>query len=155
VGHRVHFFWLHGRDPVSRRVGSKIQRLGLVGGEIYAQAPFLAAVALGAAGTVLVAARLGLPISTTHALTGALTGAGLVAAGFVHVNFGALGRGVMVPLLFSPAVSLLLTVTIYPLMTRLAKLVGNRDRICVDSPPRSLAGIAHGSFGAAAVQAHP
>src|SRR3954462_12842572 len=43
------------------------------------QAPgFLLAVALGAALTVLLATRFGFPISTTHGLTGALIGAGLV-----------------------------------------------------------------------------
>ncbi len=40
--------------------------------------PFLAAVALAAA-TMLLASRLGLPVSTTHALTGALVGAGVDA----------------------------------------------------------------------------
>src|SRR2546422_8758027 len=123
-----------GAIQLASGLAAKFNGSGLVGLEIYAQVPFLAAVALGAAGSVLVAARLGLPISTTHALTGALAGAGLVAAGLVHVNFGALGRGGMGPLLFSPAVSLLLTGTIYPLVTRLAKLGDNRDLLCVGPP---------------------
>jgi PiT family inorganic phosphate transporter len=131
-------------------LAAKFNGSGLVGAEIHAQEPFLAAVALGAAGTVLVAARVGLPISTTHALTGALAGAGLVAAGFAHAEFGDLGKRVMLPLLFSPAVSLLLTVTIYPLVIQAAKLAGNRDCVCLDAP-QPLAEIPDGVFTAAAV----
>jgi PiT family inorganic phosphate transporter len=45
----------------------------------------------GAATTVLVASKLGLPVSTTHAAVGAVTGVGL-ARGFKAVDFGVLGR---------------------------------------------------------------
>jgi PiT family inorganic phosphate transporter len=62
---------------------------------------FLLAVALGAALTVVIATRLGFPVSTTHALTGALTGAGL-AGGEHTVNISALGSGFLWPLLLSP-----------------------------------------------------
>jgi len=64
-------------------LAAKFSGAKLVGKEIYTQMPFLAAVALAAAGTVLLASRLGLPISTTHALTGALVGAGVTAAGVI------------------------------------------------------------------------
>ena len=37
---------------------------------------FLTAVALGAAGAVLTATRIGMPVSTTHALVGGIVGAG-------------------------------------------------------------------------------
>ncbi len=43
---------------------SKFNGSNLVSREIYTQLPFLAAVALGAAATVLLASRLGLPFST-------------------------------------------------------------------------------------------
>src|SRR6185312_10024805 len=42
---------------------------------------FVLAVAIGAGATVLLATLLGFPISTTHALTGAIIGCGLVAVG--------------------------------------------------------------------------
>lgn len=48
----------------------------------------------GAATTVLVASKLGLPVSTTHAAVGAVTGVGL-ARGFKAVDFGVLGRIVL------------------------------------------------------------
>ena len=49
---------------------------GLVSDALAASPAFLGAAALGAALTVLLASLVGLPVSTTHALTGALTGAG-------------------------------------------------------------------------------
>ncbi len=42
---------------------------------------FLTAVAMGAALTVLLATRLGFPVSTTHALVGGIVGAGFLASG--------------------------------------------------------------------------
>src|SRR2546428_11875228 len=76
-------------------LAAKFSGAKLVGKEIYTQMPFLAAVALAAAGTVLLASRLGLPISTTHALTGALVGAGGTAGGFPRVKIAATANGVV------------------------------------------------------------
>ena len=53
---------------------------GLVPDDVTQQPAFVLAVALGAALTVFLATITGLPVSTTHALTGGLVGAGLVAA---------------------------------------------------------------------------
>src|SRR5947208_396734 len=53
---------------------------GLVPDAVTRQPAFVLAVSLGAALTVLLATRLGLPVSTTHALTGGLVGAGLLAS---------------------------------------------------------------------------
>src|SRR5215831_7153787 len=53
---------------------------GLVPDAVTTQPAFLLAVSLGAALTVLLATWTGLPVSTTHALTGGLVGAGLLAA---------------------------------------------------------------------------
>ena len=63
---------------------------GLVPDAFTASPEFVLAVALGAGATVILATLLGFPISTTHGLTGALVGAGLVAAG-TRVNFALLG----------------------------------------------------------------
>ena len=119
---------------VGAGLAAKFSGAKLVGKEIYTQMPFLGAVVLAAAGTVLVAARLGLPISTTHALTGALMGAGVSAAGFAQVKFAALGSGVVLPLLFSPVVALLLTLAVYRVAARVGRLAGNRDCVCVEEP---------------------
>ena len=54
---------------------------GLVPDSIAADPHFLANVGLAAGATVLLATRLGFPVSTTHALVGALLGAGFAASG--------------------------------------------------------------------------
>src|SRR5258708_10068181 len=115
-------------------LAAKFSGAKLVDSGIATQLPFLMAVALGAGCTVLLAARLGLPISTTHSITGALVGAGVTAAGFSHVKFAALGKGVLLPLLFSPIIALVLTVAVQLILNRFGWQKGINDCICVDEP---------------------
>lgn len=68
--------------------------------------PFYLAVLVGACGWILLATRVGLPVSTTHAITGALTGAGLVAFGASTFQWEFLGAKFAVPLAVSPVLSL-------------------------------------------------
>ena len=75
---------------------------GLVDDALAGTPPFLLAVASGAGLTVLLATRLGLPISTTHSLVGAMVGAGLLAGGATGVNFAGLGASFLLPLLLGP-----------------------------------------------------
>ena len=70
-------------------------------------APLLASVGLGAATTVLLATRLGFPVSTTHALVGGIGGAGFVAAGS-SLELGALGRAFLLPLMVAPLLAVAL-----------------------------------------------
>src|SRR5947199_2511353 len=63
------------------------------------------AVLIGAMGWVLFATRMGLPVSTTHAITGALCGALIVAYGWRGVLWGSLVHQIVIPLLFSPLIS--------------------------------------------------
>ncbi len=80
---------------------------GLVPDALTAAPEFLLAVAFGAALTVILATVTGFPISTTHSLTGALVGAGIMAVGS-EVNFAILGSKFFLPLLFSPVLAALL-----------------------------------------------
>ena len=103
---------------------------GLVPDAVTTQGRFLLAVSLAAAGTVLIATRVGMPISTTHALTGGLVGAGLLAAAG-DVRFEALGKQFVLPLLFAPVASLLLAVVLYPVARWLRQGTGVTSQTCV------------------------
>lgn len=74
---------------------------GLVADSLAGSESFILAIAIGAAVTVIIATFTGFPVSTTHALTGAILGAGLIAVGG-NVGIDALGRGFIIPLLLSP-----------------------------------------------------
>ncbi|MEY2504730.1 MAG: inorganic phosphate transporter, PiT family, partial [Verrucomicrobiota bacterium] len=74
----------------------KFSGKGIVPDQFAGSEYFVLAVALGAGATVILATLLGFPISTTHALTGAIIGCGLVAVG-PAVNFAALGKGFVLP----------------------------------------------------------
>jgi PiT family inorganic phosphate transporter len=67
---------------------------------------FFVAVLIGAFGWVIIATLTGLPVSTTHAITGALTGAGLLAFGSAQFQWSFLGAKFAVPLAVSPVLSL-------------------------------------------------
>jgi inorganic phosphate transporter, PiT family len=102
---------------------------GLVPDVLVHDPRFLLAVAGGAAVTVMLATRVGLPISTTHALTGALVGAGLVAAGSVHLQ--QLGAKFVVPLAVSPFLSIALAGGLYPLFRYLRHACGVERQMCI------------------------
>ncbi|MEA5600655.1 anion permease [Nostoc sp. UHCC 0252] len=87
---------------------------GLVPDAIANEPEFRIAVAIAAGLTILVATLMGFPISTTHSLTGAIIGAGLVAIG-LKVNFVTLGNSFILPLLLSPIIAISLGVGIYSL----------------------------------------
>ncbi|PSB12827.1 inorganic phosphate transporter [Pleurocapsa sp. CCALA 161] len=88
---------------------------GLVPDAIADTNSFHLAVAFGAAVTVILATVTGFPISTTHGITGALTGAGLAAIG-TELNFAALGKSFFIPLLISPLMAIALGIGIYSLL---------------------------------------
>jgi PiT family inorganic phosphate transporter len=77
---------------------------------------FLLAVGCGATGWLLFANRTGLPVSTTHALTGALCGAGIAAAGSSGVAWAAVAKRVALPLALSPVLSLVLMLVVSPVV---------------------------------------
>lgn len=107
---------------------------GLVPDPLTSDPHFLIAVAGAAALTILLATRLGMPVSTTHALVGGLTGAGLAAAGSA-VRWGAVTKTLVYPLLLSPFVAVLLTLLLYQLFrgTRRWLGVGKETCLCVGS----------------------
>ena len=103
---------------------------GLVLDELAAAPVFAAAVAFGAGATVLLASRLAFPVSTTHALIGALAGVGLVMAGN-DLRLAALGGKFALPLLLSPLLAVVLTALLYPVMRWSRRRLGVERETCV------------------------
>src|SRR6266404_1027897 len=103
---------------------------GLVPDTLVSSEQFLLAVALGAAITVILATLLGFPISTTHGITGAIVGCGAVAVG-KGVNFAALGKGFVLPLLLSPILAIVLGGLVYFIFRSLRLMCGVRKEMCV------------------------
>jgi PiT family inorganic phosphate transporter len=102
---------------------------GLVPDALTADPHFLAAVGLGAALTVLLATVIGFPISTTHALLGALVGAGFARAGF-DISFARLGTVFVVPLIGSPLLASMLASGQYPAFRSLRRRLGIEATTC-------------------------
>ncbi len=102
----------------------------LVPQDVAGATDFLMAVSFGAACTVLLATRLGFPISTTHSLVGGLFGAGLMAVGW-DVNFNQLGTAFFIPLLVSPFIAFALGATAYWIFTKTRHKMGITKETCV------------------------
>lgn len=89
-------------------------------GTVIDQAATLA-VLIGAMAWVLFASRTGLPVSTTHALTGAIVGAGLVAFTGEGLIWSAIGKKIVLPLLLSPFLAFIVSLLIHPAVRALAR----------------------------------
>ena len=118
----------------------KFSGRGIVPDSLVASPEFVSAVAMGAALTSFVATRFGFPVSTTHALVGALLGAGLAGSG-ADVQFAALGKNFVFPLFFSPAVAVVLGAVTYVTLRAL--------RLAPDSRTPTLDAMHYLSTGAA------
>lgn len=85
---------------------------GFVGPDAQVNVTAATATLVGAAGWVGVATRAALPVSTTHAIVGALAGVAAMAYGAGAVRWDAIATKVALPLLLTPALALALTGTI-------------------------------------------
>jgi PiT family inorganic phosphate transporter len=102
---------------------------GLVDNSLVSNPQYIGAVALGAGMTVLLATRVGMPISTTHSLIGALVGAGWAAGS--AVNAGKLGADFFAPLLGSPFLAIAATTLCYHLLHHARQRLGVTELTCV------------------------
>jgi PiT family inorganic phosphate transporter len=98
---------------LAHRLVASFRGIGLVPDVITLQPAFPLAVSLGAGLTIVLATLIGLPVSTTHALTGGLVGAGLLATAG-QIRWTSLLTVFLLPLLWSPILALLLTIVVYP-----------------------------------------
>ncbi len=105
----------------------KFSGRGIVPDELVQSPSFVSAVALGAALTSFLATRLGFPVSTTHALVGALAGAGL-AGRSSGLQLASLGSSFAYPLVFSPIVAAVLGAIVYRFLKALKLAPDQRSR---------------------------
>lgn len=115
---------------ISSKLVTGFSGKGLVPEQIVRDPHFLFSVGLGAALTVFIATLSGIPISTTHSLTGSLIGAGIIAAGS-RINYNILANKFFAPLLISPMVSALLTFIIYPCFKFCRISLGIERQMCL------------------------
>jgi phosphate/sulfate permease len=97
---------------VSLFVASGVLKLftaGLVAPQLAVTGPMVLAIAAGAALWVALATWLSLPVSTTHAIVGAIVAVGSLAYGLAGVSWDTLGGKVVAPLLFSPVAGLVVS----------------------------------------------
>ena len=108
----------------------KFSAKGIVPDHFAGSEYFLLAVAIGVGITVILATLTGFPISTTHALTGAIIGCGFVAVGS-QVNLGVLGKGFVLPLLLSPVLAIAIASVLYILFHALRVATGTTKEWCI------------------------
>jgi len=115
---------------------------GIVSDAALSEAGFPVAVGLGAAATIMCATRLGIPVSTTHALVGALVGAGWVAPG-AGLDLAVLGGTFVLPLLLSPFAALALTMALYGVFRAARSKLGvaPADCLCLGADPELVEGM--------------
>src|SRR6266498_622655 len=118
----------------------KFSGKGIVPDHFVISEYFLLAVAIGAGLTVIIATLTGFPISTTHALTGAIMGCGFVAVG-LQVNLSALGKGFFLPLLLSPVLAIAVAGVLYILFhgARIALGLTKEWCVCIGEGERVIA----------------
>lgn len=107
---------------------------GLVPDAVVRAPAFMLAVGGGAAFTILLATRLGFPVSTTHALVGGLAGAGFGQAGGA-VDIAALAGAFLAPMLIAPPLAAALSAIAHRLgRTRTRE----KDCACLVAPDSDL-----------------
>jgi PiT family inorganic phosphate transporter len=89
---------------------------------------------------VLFASRRGVPVSTTHALTGAIVGTGLVAFAGDGLIWPSIGKKIALPLLLGPFLAFTISLLIHPAVRALAKKWGGAC-LCVMPASRALVAI--------------
>jgi len=102
---------------------------GLVPDEVIQMQNFPLSVGVGAALTVMSATLFNLPVSTTHALIGALAGAGWVSSE-TGIHWDILSQAYFSPLVAGPILSVVLALIIYPLFKKIRKKLNINQETC-------------------------
>jgi len=113
----------------ARRLVITFSGKGLVSDALVGSPEFAAAVGLGAAMTIFIATRIGMPTSTTHALIGGLLGTGVAAR--TQIATGVLVSKFAIPMLTSPILAILSAGCLYIFFTNLRRWLGVTKETCV------------------------
>ena len=107
---------------------------GLVPDDLVLSPDFAISIALCDAITVYIATKIGMTISTTHSLVGALAGSGIMAVG-LSFNFERLGSTFLIPLILSPLMAAVLSLIAYFIFKkgRLALGVTKETCLCIEN----------------------
>jgi PiT family inorganic phosphate transporter len=108
----------------------KFSGKGLAPDSLIQSLPFMIAVSGGAGMTVILATRFGFPISTTHALLGAMLGSALPAT-LGSMNPAPLLNNFVLPLLLSPLAALLLAALLYQILHKLSRYTAFNQPLCL------------------------
>lgn len=106
---------------------------GLVPDALIQTPSFAISIALGAAITVFLATKIGMPISTTHSLVGALFGSGVIAVGSAF-NFAKLGSKFLWPLFISPLMAAVVSLLIYLIFRQARQMLGIKKESVLAAP---------------------
>jgi PiT family inorganic phosphate transporter len=102
---------------------------------------FLLAVSAGVFAWVIFASWAGLPVSTTHALTGAILGTALVMDGPASIRWPLLGMMVVAPLALSPLVAGMIAYVLHAVSA--ARLsMASRYCVCLEQQPVGMVSVA-------------
>jgi inorganic phosphate transporter, PiT family len=121
---------------------------GLISPDVTPTYAAALATILGAASWVMIATRRSLPVSTTHAIVGALTGVAVLAYGVAGVHWGNVAHKLVLPLLAGPFLALAATAVILTVWRPGPR--GARDCACIE-PPALVPITATSSGGAARI----
>jgi len=110
----------------------KFSGKGLAPDALIQSLPFMTSVAGGAGMTVILATRFGFPVSTTHALLGAMVGSTLMATAG-NINPAPLLNNFISPLLLSPIAGVLLAALLYRLQNKLSAF-NQPVCLCIEQP---------------------
>jgi len=116
---------------LAQKLISNFSGKGLLPAQMLNTIPINIPIALGAGMTILIATRIGMPISTTHSIVGALIGTGIVAAGNA-VNYARLISVFLVPLLLGPLFAFFLSFVLYKIFrsVRLKLRIDEESCVC-------------------------
>ena len=89
---------------------------GMISPQVQINQLFALSVLAGAIGWVLLSTKIGMPVSTTHAIVGSVSLAGIYTFGFKEILWSSLTHKVIVPLLVSPIVAFALAWLVFQVL---------------------------------------